>query len=131
VHDNFDPQNLGKSPRDFGMSHDSWDTVPNDLGVEVKNRFMNQKLAEVIMSEGDPNPSLIAKLIMRYCRDITSSSRQWMEQNPHGVLESDYVKYPGKLDHTTCVAIMVGRYAEGQDGGVAQRAINQQVWPFG
>jgi hypothetical protein len=100
--------------------------------VEAKNRFMNQKIAEVLLAEGaEPNPSVMTKMIMRYCRDTTSSSRQWMEQNPHGVLESDYVKYPGKLDHTTVVAILVGRYTEGQDMGVSQRAINQQIWPFG
>lgn len=93
---------------------------------------MNKKLAEVILAEGgEANPSLISKIIMRYCRDITSSSRQWMEQNPHGVLASDYVKYPGKLDHTTVVALQVGNHTEGQEGVPAQRAINQHVWPFG
>jgi len=131
VHDNFDPQNLGKKPGDLGMSYADWDQVPNDIGVEVKNRFMNQKLAEVLSSEpGEANPSLFTKYILRYCREITGSSRQWMEQNPHGVLESDYIKYPGKLDHTTVVATIVGRYTEGSEA-VQQRAINQQVWPFG
>jgi hypothetical protein len=28
-----------------------------------------------------------------------------MEQNPHSRLEKDWIKYPGKLDHTTCVVI--------------------------
>jgi len=92
---------------------------------------MNNLITEIILSEGgEVNPSIISKKIIRYCRDITSAARQWMEQNPNSAQQADYVLYPGKLDHTTVVAIMVGRY-DAADGGVVQKAIDQQVWPFG
>lgn len=37
VHDNFDPQNLGKMPTDIGLSYPDWDSVPSDIGIEAKN----------------------------------------------------------------------------------------------
>lgn len=52
-------------------------------------------------------PAMITKKSIRYCRELTSTSRQWMEQNPNGALIHDYVKFPGKLDHTTCVSVQV------------------------
>lgn len=69
---------------------------------------MNQLLTDIIVSDGsEVNPSIIAKKIIRHCRDITSAARQWMEQNPNSVQQADYVQYPGKLDHTTVACILV------------------------
>lgn len=42
-------------------------------------------------------------------RQVTESSRAFMEQNPHlGMANLPYTEYPGKMDHTTCIAFKVG-----------------------
>lgn len=131
VHDNLDPQNLGKKPSDCELPGDDWAQIPHDIGMAAKTRFMNQLLTDIIVSDGsEVNPSIVAKKIIRYCRDITSAARQWMEQNPNSVQQADYVQYPGKLDHTTVACFLVGRY-DSNDTSVTQKALDQQVWPFG
>jgi serine/threonine protein phosphatase PrpC len=131
VHDNLDPQILGKKPSDCELPGDDWAQIPNEIGMTAKNRFMNKLMTDIVLSEGsEVNPSVIAKKIIRHCRDITGAARQWMEQNPNSVQQADYVLYPGKLDHTTVVCFMVGHY-DGSDATVTQKALDQQVWPFG
>jgi len=131
VHDNLDPQNLGKKPADCELVGDDWSIIPNDIGMTAKNKYMNKLITDIITAGGEEvNPSIIAKKIIRHCRDITGAARQWMEQNPNSVQQADYVLYPGKLDHTTVLAMIVGKY-DGTDGGVTQKALDQQVWPFG
>lgn len=56
-------------------------------------------------------PAFIVEHLINYCWNITEPSRQWMEQNIGKKLPSDYITFPGKLDHTTCVAIRVGVFS--------------------
>jgi len=132
VHDNLDPQILGKNPASIGLAgSETWEEVSSDIGVDAKNKYMNKLLTDMILLDGNEiNPSVIAKKIVRYCRDVTGASRQWMEQNPNSVQQADYEQYPGKLDHATAVAVLVGKYSSGAEG-VVQKALDQQVWPFG
>jgi len=76
-------------------------------------------------------PPLACKRLIRHCQDITKKSREWMEQNPQGVLEPDYKKFPGKLDHTTVVACTVGCYNPSNDAKNTQsQSLHPDVWPF-
>jgi len=121
----------GKKPSDCELSGDDWSVIPSDIGMTAKNKFMNKLLTDIITSDdGEISPSIIAKKVIRHCRDLTSAARQWMEQNPNSVQQADFVLYPGKLDHTTVVAILVGRYDAGNEA-MGQKALDQQVWPFG
>jgi hypothetical protein len=56
-------------------------------------------------------------------------NRQWMEQNPNGALQHDYVKFPGKLDHTTIVCCQVGIYVPGKDD-IPANSLDTMRWPF-
>jgi len=130
VHDNLDPQNLGLNPKDLSLDYASWPDVPLDEGTTAKTKAMNEKFTQLIIDcDQAVTSSLICKKSIRYCRQITATSRQWMEQNPSGILESNYVKYPGKLDHCTCVCFQVGTYIPGKDE-VAVSTLNQARWPF-
>ena len=55
-------------------------------------------------------PSLEQKVtaVLKHCMDTTSPSRTWMVEHK-GRLPHDYSRFPGKMDHTTCVALKVCR----------------------
>jgi hypothetical protein len=53
------------------------------------------------------SPLNVTSRIMKHCLGVTASGREWMEQNPKDKLPLDYVAYPGKMDHATCVVIKV------------------------
>ena len=50
-------------------------------------------------------PADICREVTDFCARITTSSRAFMESNPKGKLPKDFKRYPGKMDHTTCVAV--------------------------
>ena len=127
VHDNFDPQTLGKTPGDIGLSVDTWDfSSLQDTRLQrrcyaVRNRFMLTRLRNVIegasgrsfdeavatFDTSSLTPDLITSRIMNYVWLTTKKSRQFMESNVHEKLPSDFSCFPGKLDHTTCVCFRV------------------------
>jgi len=130
VHDNLDPEILGKMPCDidnvrFANVH-SWKEIEShDDLMQLKQYFMLNLLYEMIVhgAESDGKlrnkifslgeeistlyPEAVTSRILRYCLQTTSLGREWMEQNPKSKLPMDYIKYPGKMDHTTCVVIRV------------------------
>jgi hypothetical protein len=136
VHDNLDPQILGKLPRDISPEYervDNWDKFPSESEAEAaKIKFMKKFLAEEIIGGGEEerkqklkvcsfavggeeeiySPAAITSKLIKHCLEITGKSRQWMEQNPRDKLPNDYVQYPGKMDHTTCLTIRVGDYEQ-------------------
>jgi len=136
VHDNLDPSHMGLSPKDksVGLNYDNWADVPVEESLEAKTKFMDNYYSKIIKEEAqkcgqEVTPSLICQKSIRHCRDLTSSSRQWMEQNPNGVLVHDYVRFPGKLDHTTCVCYQVGTYVPGQND-IPVQSLDTAIWPF-
>jgi len=62
--------------------------------------------------------------------DVTGNGREFMEQHPNTALEHDYVKYPGKMDHTTCVAFKIGRYNPNEKENDLTESLNKDIWPF-
>jgi len=142
VHDNLDPMHMGKNPKELDLSYESWDDIPIEEATSAKTEFMNKFFTEIILEKENSTslkdggtteiqitPGLITKKAIRYCRNLTSTSRQWMEQNPNGALVHDYNKYPGKLDHTTCVSIQVGIYIPGKDD-IPANSLDSLRWPF-
>lgn len=53
------------------------------------------------------SPGSITTRIIQFCLSMTGNGREWMEQNPQDKLPNDYIKYPGKMDHATCVTMKV------------------------
>jgi hypothetical protein len=126
VYDNLDPEQLGKRPCDVQPTIDDsigWKDLDPVKSSEYRNTYRCWLLLR-ILRDGvgfDPTiadrlpsggkiiqPSTIVRHILNYCVDTTEASRTWMEENPTGKLPNDFVKYPGKMDHTTCVAFTVG-----------------------
>jgi len=113
VHDNYDPQHLGKLPTAFNIHSSSWEeatkAAPEDV-EDAKNQFRCQLLETQISdldSQNKLSPPEICKLLLEYCRNITTSSRQFLTENPHKRLPTNFEDYPGKVDHTTAITITV------------------------
>ena len=129
VHDNFDIAFLGKQPRDYDIDSDNWDNLPDPkLAEEIKNFHRIKKLEEVIYSSYDekereeriekrqmPPPIDIVRNLMSYCREICAAAANWMQKNPNRRLPKDFTLYPGKMDHSTCICIVVKEQLEEND----------------
>lgn len=78
------------------------------------------------------SPKNIVSQLMRYCLEVTSTSRQFMEQNPKSPLVHDYVGFPGKMDHATCVALKVGSFDPQAEVLLVETETspNPEIWPF-
>lgn len=111
VHDNLDPQTLGKLPNEINepnASWTSWDDIPHDTLMRMKSEFMRSLLSYIIFSEGDQSPSSITDRLISHCLEVTRKAREFMENNPNKKQPTDYIEFPGKMDHTTCVTFVVG-----------------------
>jgi len=62
--------------------------------------------------------------------ETTGAGRQFMEQHPNTALEHDYVKYPGKMDHTTCVSFKIGMYDPNEKEQNLTESLDPEIWPF-
>ncbi|KAL6066075.1 TipA [Balamuthia mandrillaris] len=115
VHDNLDPQNLGITPGHLGLKYSTWEEAEKQdlrLADETKNQFRIQYLNDIIKKakrKGSPlTPAQLAAQVTYHAYALTQSSRQFIENNSHARLPEDYTLYPGKMDHTSCVAIFAG-----------------------
>jgi len=109
VHDNFDPEHLGKSPKDVGLSATEWSLVEPVDAQQIKDIYRARYLEDLLVGSKELD-EVVDKLLI-HSKATTASSRFWMEQNK-ARLPSDYTRFPGKMDHTTCVAIRVPPKAE-------------------
>ena len=130
VHDNFDAESLGIDPGEFaaefaGMTWAEAEAADKELAQGIKSAFYEARL-EMLLGEqyaadareragaegfvpSEPQPKEVVDLILEYCVRVTKSSREFMEANPGLKLPSNYKLYPGKMDHTTCVVVRVGK----------------------
>jgi len=136
VHDNLDPQTLGKSPKAIGLDQDEWESVDVAVGTKAKTKFMCNLIKTFIVDPTDGEtltPKLITKQLITYCLSITAASREYMEQNPFNALEMDYSKYPGKMDHTTCMIFRVGLFDKEKEKEISnalKETTCPEIWPF-
>jgi len=65
-------------------------------------------MTDLLSKIPNPSPHEFTNALIEHCRKLTITTRQFMEGNPEKGLPKDYVLYPGKVDHTTCIAFKVG-----------------------
>jgi len=111
VHDNLDPQHLGKLPKDmpreFNLVGDKWDDVNAEKAILAKNVFIKHHLEKLL--EGATEPKDVTDRLIEHCVNLTAKSRTYMESNNGKRIPENYVDFPGKMDHTTCLCFKVGR----------------------
>jgi len=86
VHDNLDPQRLGKSPKSIGLNVDknSWENVVNHKEAsEAKAKWSLNFVSKLLTSKKTQiTPELITKTLIEHALQLTESSREFMETNP-------------------------------------------------
>lgn len=55
----------------------------------------------------DVTPTNIINTLIDNARRVTSNTRNFLEKYPNQNEPQDYVNYPGKVDHSTCICIRV------------------------
>ena len=85
VSDNFDPKLLGIDE------------------VSSKMEWACQRMRELLARAF--NPVQVVKVLLTLCMATTETSRDWHESGTAGKLPEDYRKYPGKMDHCTCLCV--------------------------
>jgi serine/threonine protein phosphatase PrpC len=108
VHDNLDPQTLGKIPADLQLPNKSWEELTHDSLLKIKADYMRELLRDLVFSQPDITPGSISDRLISHCLEATRKSREYMEEDMSRKQPMDYIAFPGKMDHTTCVTFVVG-----------------------
>jgi len=108
VHDNLDPQTLGKTPQELNLPNNSWDELSHDALIKTKATYMTNLLSSIVFGDDHPSPAVITNRLINHCMEVTRKAREFMEKNPHKKQPTDYVEFPGKMDHTTCISFVIG-----------------------
>lgn len=118
VHDNFSPEFLGKLPSDVLRITNHQSTFPNvkgpwleldtDAHREIQQLYV-QHVLKKLLNNAD-QPSHVVQRLLNYCWLITENSRWFVEHHPSKKMPSDYLAYPGKLDHSTATCLKIGLY---------------------
>lgn len=106
IHDNLDPKSLGKDPSDFGYPNNTWANLPVGIAEKIKQQFQADLLLQLL--DKCVTAKQVGDTLVEYCFRTTLGCREWMEQHPKEKQPADYKKFPGKLDHCTCVSMTVG-----------------------
>jgi len=119
VHDNLDPQELGYLPKELGLNEfNSWDEAeqgnPHEtdrIKTEYRTNFLKKLFLQIMDDKKVKKLEVneVTKKLLEHCQEVTKKSRVFMEQNPGKRLPSDYLLFPGKLDHSTCLAFKVNK----------------------
>jgi len=103
VADNFDAEFNGFLPIDDGMSEASWKDVPD---VErIKSKLCCLKMTELLRNISSCKS--VAQTVLSFCKELTINSREFLENSEKEKLPDDYKKYPGKMDHATCLCVRI------------------------
>lgn len=107
VYDNIDPQHDGRSPQDVGHPAPDWDSMTDEELFQLKSSCYISWFQQIFKEhqEQGATPSDLTHHVIEYCQKLTAPSREWMEQHPGMPLPDDFKTYPGKLDHTTILAV--------------------------
>eukprot|EP01103_Thecamoeba_quadrilineata_P007817 TRINITY_DN17638_c0_g1_i1.p1 TRINITY_DN17638_c0_g1~~TRINITY_DN17638_c0_g1_i1.p1 ORF type:complete len:567 (-),score=90.88 TRINITY_DN17638_c0_g1_i1:119-1567(-) len=124
IHDNCDPQLLGKKPSELSLADAQWKDLTDMDAVHIaKTKYREKLLTEIInnivvrrpedVNVNDTNshvsPISVVHNVIEHCIRTTKESRNLMETRPEETLPEDYCLYPGKMDHTSVACIQVTR----------------------
>jgi hypothetical protein len=90
------------------LDADVWANVKDTDESVKKVDLWQENFVNALLPKSNVTPSAITKAFVRHAKDTTIPTRTFFKENPGKRLPSDYVKYPGKIDHTTCLSFKVG-----------------------
>lgn len=116
VYDNVDPEHLGKTPNQLNKNvvgdcvvppNSTWESLDMITMSTLKENYIVYKLQKLIHKVSDVTPTNIINTLIDNARRVTSNTRNFLEKYPNQNEPQDYVNYPGKVDHSTCICIRV------------------------
>jgi len=109
IHDNLDPETLGKSPLDLNLPFEEWSVDFDEATHLAKIQFAEKFAAQIIcegLKEGEiVTPEHLVHTLIAHAKKTTEPARKWLIENERR-LPKDYTRFPGKMDHTTCVCFI-------------------------
>lgn len=79
VHDNLDPEHLGKLPADVGLRYRTWDECPNKQLEDAKSQFACQRMEEMC----GRLVLTCAVLLTSVSASATARRRRWLHSQKH------------------------------------------------
>jgi hypothetical protein len=80
---------------------------PTRLGVDDvtdAGTWACERMQGVLQGKDLTAPFAVERLL-GCCVAVTQASREWHEAGSTGKLPEDYKRFPGKMDHSTCVCV--------------------------
>lgn len=115
---------MGTKPRSIGLNYESWDEINkkgyDDLIEKKIFMFIEDKINALL--KHPVTPRSIVDNFLANSVNVTFNIRDFMQNNPGKRVADDHEKFPGKLDHTTCLAIRIGKKLHAQDKNYEQLA---------
>jgi len=116
VHDNLDPQYIGKSPKDMKINASTWkeaeELYPDEAEL-AKTNYRNRLLEDIIDSFERKNketaPYDICTYLAHHCETLTRNGREFLYNNVNKRIPDNIQEYPGKMDHCTSICVRVGK----------------------
>lgn len=117
---------MGIKPGSIGLNYESWDEINkkgyDDLIEKKIFMFIEDKINALL--KHPVTPRSIVDNFLANSVNVTFNIRDFMQNNPGKRVADDHEKFPGKLDHTTCLAIRVEKRPHVQDKNHEQLARN-------
>ncbi|PRP88933.1 hypothetical protein PROFUN_00401 [Planoprotostelium fungivorum] len=109
VHDNLTPKSAGLHPSDVNIQalDDDWQNVASD---EFISSYMEQKLMSIVDPTHDRPLDVngCTRGLVEFSRDLTRELSELYGRPGRFDPKYDWRRYPGKVDHTTCLTFRVG-----------------------
>jgi len=99
------------TPTLIGSSASSTSTSTSTASTSNPSLTSNTAPSSCGAGPGAPphlTPRFITRQLLRHCISTNQNSFEFMRKHPEKRLPRDYVGFPGKMDHTTCIAMRVG-----------------------
>jgi len=77
------------------------------IALEAKGNHICTYLRDMI-DMIDKTPYDITRKLIEHSYQLTSKSRDFMEENPSSAEPRNYIKFPGKMDHCSCITYRIG-----------------------
>lgn len=96
--------------------------------MKLKSNWASQFMLKLIkeVPADKISPSSIVETLIQHSQKITLNSKKWMEDpaNSKDKLPHDYLLYPGKMDHTTCLCVKVGLHGKQDSPSVPKTEVS-------
>jgi len=97
-------RNASAELQDAAKAAKSWDDLDHKTTEKLKTWWMCHKMQSILNKCEEKNSIAFTQALIQHAKDTTVRNRTFMEENPSLPEPSNHKEYPGKMDHTSCIA---------------------------